>query len=155
MFLFIYCFSFPSIFENYSVRRAAKPRDMPGPPVSGAEPGFPGDPVSPAYPRLGPAAGSWRETRQTRRSPVLRNQVKNEKKNKKRAPRNWLWMALRPGSSKVTAANVVGINKRELFFTFFCNCRPLHRQIPVRVEVNSKTGRNRVKPWKTGEGTSQ
>ena len=59
-----------------------KHRDMPGPPVSGAEPGFPGDPVSPAYPRLGPAAGSWRETRQTRRSPVLRNQVKNEKNTK-------------------------------------------------------------------------
>ena len=34
--------------------RAAKLRDVPGPPVSGAEPGFPGGPVFPADPRLGP-----------------------------------------------------------------------------------------------------
>jgi hypothetical protein len=38
--------------------------DMLGPPVSGAGPGFPGDPVFLAYPRLAPAAGSWMETRQ-------------------------------------------------------------------------------------------
>ena len=131
------------------------PLNMLGTPVSGAEPGFPGDPVSPAYPRLGPAAGSWRETRQTRRSPVLRNQVKNEKNTKNEHHATGSGWPCGLVQARSQRQMLLALTRGNFFFTFFCNCRPLHRQLPVRVEVNSKTGRNRVKPGKTGEGTSQ
>ena len=101
------------------IRRALKPRDMPGPPVSGAEPGFPGDPVSPAYPRLGPAAGSWRETRQTRRSPVLRNQVKNEKNTKNEHHATGSGWPCGLVQARSQRQMLLALTRGNFFFTFF------------------------------------
>jgi len=119
---------------------------MPPPPVSGAEPGFPGDPVSPAYPRLGPAAGSWRETRQTRRSPVLRNQVKNEKNTKNEHHAAGSGWPCGPVQARSQRQMLLALTRGDFFSLFFCNCRPLHRtpviertQISLRKTATTST----------------